>query len=154
MKHLAPTKRWLVVDDDPAVLALTAALLRSFGGGEVVAYGNPRQALDVFLTASESFDLLVTDFEMPGLDGFELATRVRARSPGLPVLVLSGSGLEATDVLGAGLDGFVAKPFSHGELLKAVQGLLNNQLHHAGTSAPRAQMEPEAHSPALTGSRH
>jgi two-component system cell cycle sensor histidine kinase/response regulator CckA len=81
------SKRWLVVDDDdPDVLALTARVLRSLPDREVVACDNPRQALEWFAAEPESIELLVTDFQMPELNGCELARRARVLAPHLRIL--------------------------------------------------------------------
>lgn len=117
---LAP-KRWLVVDDDPDVLALTARVLRSLPDQEVVACANPRRALELLTVEPESFEHLVTDFLMPELNGCELARRARTRAPHLRVLLISAGGFEAEVVANAGLDAFLPKPFRAEDLLGAVQ---------------------------------
>ena len=114
-------KRWLVVDDDPALLALTVRVLRSVPDQEVVECDNPRQALELFTADPESFELLVTDFEMPELNGCDLARRARTRAPQLRVLLISGRGIEASDAASAGLDAFLSKPFQPEDLLEAVR---------------------------------
>jgi DNA-binding response OmpR family regulator len=121
-----PSKRWLVVDDEPAVLALTTRVLRKLPGSEVVGCDNPLQALEVFMANPESFELLVTDFDMPKLNGFELSRRARAQSSQLRVLLISGHGLDTADVLGAGLDAYLPKPCLPNELLQTVRTLLTN----------------------------
>lgn len=124
MEIASPEKRWLLVDDDPAVLEITARVLRSLPGSDVVACDDPRRALDIFCAEPEQFELLVTDFDMPWMDGLELASRARARSPQLHVLLMSGSGLKAASVLSAGLDAFLPKPFGVLELIQTVQKLV------------------------------
>lgn len=78
----------LVVDDEPQVLQITASMLEE-NGCEVVTAGNGADALQK-LSADERIEILITDINMPGMDGYELAekaTRMRAR---LRVIVLSG----------------------------------------------------------------
>src|SRR5882672_6562303 len=77
--------RWLVVDDDPTVLELTTEVLRSVLGSEVVACGDSRRALEVFFAEPEAFELVITDFNMPGLDGLEFARAVHERSPQMKI---------------------------------------------------------------------
>ena len=136
MQHTQHAKRWLVVDDNPVMLALTTRVLRSLPGSEVVACDNPGQALEVFMAEPESFEMLVTDLEMPEFDGLELSRRVRARSPRLHVLLISGSDLEAADVLGAGLDAYLPKVGLAAELLEVVRTVLASEPHHAGRGTP------------------
>ena len=69
--------RWLVVDDDQILLELTAAVLRSVPGSEVVACDDARTALKICFAEPGSFELVLTDFNMPGMDGIELARAVR-----------------------------------------------------------------------------
>jgi len=145
-------KRWLVVDDDPTLLALTAQVLRTLPGGEVVACDDPQRALGLFLAAPESFEILVTDFDMPVLNGFGLASRVRAQAPRLPVLVLSGSGLQVGEVLAAGLDAFLAKPFLPKDLLEAVRILIGSRRHHGRGTSRGESLAPRI-SPVLTAAK-
>jgi CheY-like chemotaxis protein len=76
----------LLVDDDDVVRAATAQMLIFFGCG-VREAADGAAALDL-LTAD--LDLVVADFAMPGMTGAELADKVRARRPGLPVLLITG----------------------------------------------------------------
>jgi putative two-component system response regulator len=71
--------------------------------------------------------LIVSDIVMPGLSGFELIEAVRAQRPSLPVVLVTGAGTQGnlTEALAKGADGFVTKPFSHGELIAAVQNVLD-----------------------------
>jgi two-component system cell cycle sensor histidine kinase/response regulator CckA len=116
----------LVVDDDPAVLSLTAQILRSLPGGEVIACNASREALSVFSSAPESFDILVTDFDMPGLDGFEPTALIHESRPRLPILLVSGHPFADVEVERAGIDALLSKPFLADELLRAVWRLLRN----------------------------
>lgn len=124
MNDTKQSSPWLLVDDDPSLLAVTAKILRLLSGNQVVACNHPRLALEIFLSDPDSFALLVTDIEMPDLNGFALARHLHERCPRLPVLVISGGAYEIADVLRAGCDAFLAKPFGPEELLAAVHKLL------------------------------
>jgi CheY-like chemotaxis protein len=137
MKDTLQSKRLLVVDDDPEVLALTTKVLRSLPDREVVACDNPWQALDVFMGDPESFEMLVTDFNMPSLDGIELSRRLHSQSPQLHVLLISGGGLETADMICAGLDAFLSKPWRAEELLEVVRSVLANETDNEGRRALR-----------------
>ncbi|MBX3636146.1 MAG: PAS domain-containing protein [Rubrivivax sp.] len=79
----------LVVDDDEVMVATVEALLQR-AGFRVSAFASPRPALRALAAAPASYDAVVTDFNMPQLDGLQLATEVRRLRPGLPVILSSG----------------------------------------------------------------
>lgn len=81
-------RRLLCVDDDSAFRQFYKTLLGSYGYDVTVA-ANGRQALKLFL--SRKVDAVLTDFEMPGMTGAELAARLKRLRPELPVLLISGS---------------------------------------------------------------
>ena len=75
------------------------------------------------------YDLLILDVMMPGLDGYELARRVRQRRCGVPILMLTArSALEdRVEGLNAGADYYLTKPFDSRELLACINALLRRQ---------------------------
>jgi len=81
--------RILLVDDDPLVAAGAAAMLEELGHevGCVAASGS--EALDI-LSRDDGFDLLLTDYVMPGMTGAQLAAQARKLYPALPILLASG----------------------------------------------------------------
>jgi CheY-like chemotaxis protein len=90
LKRSAPpvTKsRILLVDDNANGLKARKAVLEDLGYGIVTAC-NGQDALERF--SPESFDLVVTDFKMPHMDGLELIVNLRERAPGLPIVLISG----------------------------------------------------------------
>ena len=82
-------ERVLYVDDEEAIVLLTKRLLERHGY-RVTGYSNPRAALAAVQADPEQFDLVVTDYNMPGLSGLELAVALKALRPALPVLMISG----------------------------------------------------------------
>src|SRR5580658_265844 len=107
MSHASPATI-LLVDDDPAVRDVTAAMLEDLGYG-VIEADDGAAALDL-LSKGIRVDLMLADFAMPGMTGAELAAAVAERRPGLPVLLVTGNAddraLEAV-----GEDRLVLKPF-------------------------------------------
>jgi PAS domain S-box-containing protein len=103
-------KTILLVDDDPQVRHVTASLLEAYGY-QVIEAGGGESALS---SLQASVDLLLTDFAMPGMNGAELARRVRQQYPALPVLFITGYAdlriLDAEDQF------VVHKPFRDDEL--------------------------------------
>ena len=112
----------LVADDEPALRAAAARVLRG-AGYRVLEAAHGEEALAVAAAAEARIDVLVTDVVMPGLGGVELAERVAERDPGVRIVYMSGypqSHLAAAGGL-AGGHAFVDKPFGVETLLAAVQ---------------------------------
>jgi signal transduction histidine kinase len=80
--------RVLLVDDDAEVTTATAAMLEQLGHRVLVA-SSGAGALEI-LDGAQPIDLVITDHAMPGMSGFELATRIRAARPDLPVILATG----------------------------------------------------------------
>ena len=117
----------LVVEDRPDVRRLALAILKP-GGYKLLEAGGGAEALAVSDGFSGSIDLLLTDVIMPGMNGRELAARMRERRPSLKVLYISGyadsapgsaetSGLESA---------FLAKPFTAVQLSSRVREMLGS----------------------------
>jgi CheY-like chemotaxis protein len=81
-------RRLLCVDDDSTFRQFYKNLLGSYGY-EVTVAASAKQALKLFL--SRKVDAVLTDFDMPGMTGTELAARLKKMRPELPVLMVSGS---------------------------------------------------------------
>lgn len=114
----------LVVDDEPGVARLCERLLAR-AGYRVRSVTDPHQGLA--LLDDESFDLLLADIRMPGMDGFELMANARRRQPDLAVVVMTGFGTVETalETLRRGADGLILKPFAEAaELVRSVQHAL------------------------------
>ncbi|MCU0626899.1 MAG: response regulator [Gemmatimonadaceae bacterium] len=111
----------LVVDDDPLVRRTIVHALTA-EGWPVLDIGSPLAA-SAIVTPIRA---LVTDMHMPELDGYELASTLRARHPGLPTLILSGShGARVGVVAGAGPVTFLPKPFRAPTLRRCIRALLD-----------------------------
>jgi CheY-like chemotaxis protein len=117
-------KRILLVEDRNSVRDYVYTLLES-DGYEVLAARNGPEGLSIFHRSLHRVDLLVTDCEMPGMTGLELARACARRDPAVGVLYISGSGpdedLKAD--LGAPRRAFLLKPFNGDELLRKVKKL-------------------------------
>ncbi len=118
----------LVVDDEPLVLLLVSAILQA-RGWRVLRAGAGNDALEI--ARGVDLDLLVTDAEMPGMDGAALARRLRADDPDLPVLVISGRP-EAMDRVEGVRHDFLAKPFGIEELAARVEQLTGQPMRQTG----------------------
>ena len=121
--------RVLVVDDAEVNRVITGALLRSWGL-DVIAVGGGDEALREAgdaAAAGRAFDLVVTDFQMPGMDGVDLADAMAAAlEPLPPVIVLSSAGgrEEARGRAGPNCAAFLVKPARRSQLFDAVSSAL------------------------------
>ncbi len=114
----------LVVDDSPSLRRMIAACLRA-GGYAVTEAADGDQARA--LAMETSFDMLLTDQVMPGMDGLTLIRNLRAteRYVGIPILMLTTEADERIRELArdAGASGFLPKPFDPEQLMAAVAAL-------------------------------
>lgn len=108
----SPRPRWMVVDDDDGVRDFLACLLESQGFAEVVRFRCGREALVEFQTAPGRYEFVITDFDMPGMNGVELCRAMRLVSPQVKIALATGSGIanESTVQL-MGFCGLLPKPF-------------------------------------------
>lgn len=119
-------KRILVADDNKAIRDAVSELLE-FIGYEVALAINGIEALAVFLKSA--FDLVLTDFEMPAMDGLSLAGHIKERSPNTPVILLTGADRETVlkRVEKGSIDSVILKPFTPEELQRTIQGALTSR---------------------------
>lgn len=92
-----PSKRVLVVDDEPAIRELLA-LVVSEAGYIPHSVESGEEAIEVLDTIAPDTCLVISDVLMGGMDGFDLAQRVRAKHPKLPILLISGYVEEGHDL--------------------------------------------------------
>jgi CheY-like chemotaxis protein len=107
----------LVADDDPDVLRL-AALLLERNGYAVLRATNGVEALMLYASYSDRVDVVLTDVDMPEMNGIELAARIRNTNPAAKVVFMSGC-LPAGVSVPSGCRA-IAKPFNPKELLEAL----------------------------------
>ena len=110
----------LVVDDEPTVRQAIKQLLKHVGY-EVEAVEGGEAALD--LMQQRVFDVVITDFSMPGMYGDQLAARIRQQSPGQPIIMVTAYAQEFK-VFGqpyANVDALILKPFTLQELDEAIK---------------------------------
>jgi len=113
--------RILIIDDDH----LIRKLLRDFFellGYEVLCLERARDALS--RVKAECFDIVITDYSMPDMDGIELTRLIRQIRPSLPIIGISAA-CDERRFLDAGADHFIPKPFELKRLRKTVEEHLN-----------------------------
>jgi signal transduction histidine kinase/CheY-like chemotaxis protein len=113
----------LVVDDEPAVRAATAAILSSCGYRVVEAEGG-EVALRLLGEGSVDVDVVLLDLAMPGINGEQTLCELRKLKPDVPVVLLTAYAEDELRLraIRSELSGIVSKPFSYEELVKAVKG--------------------------------
>jgi PAS domain S-box-containing protein len=129
-EQAAPGGRILVVDDDAAVRAVTAEMLRQVGY-DVAEAASGQAALDA-LARGEIYDLAIVDIAMPGLNGVETVQRARDSSPGLRVLYVTGYADAAATGLPTDDDPLIRKPYRLSELAAEVSRALERN-RYAGS---------------------
>jgi DNA-binding response OmpR family regulator len=114
----------LVVEDD-AVLADGLSRVLGGHGMAVEVVGNGAQA-DVLLQRAEQTEVVVLDIGLPGMDGFEVVRRLRARGSQVPVLLLTARDAIEDRVRGLelGADDYLVKPFATAELVARLRALV------------------------------
>jgi len=112
----------LVDDDETLVTDIERGLCENGHGIEHVTRGDR----GFELAAGGTYDLLIVDRRLPGLDGLQLVKRLRQRESRVPILILSilGELDDRVEGLNAGADDYLAKPFAFSELLARVNALL------------------------------
>ena len=128
----------LVVDDDPVVGKSFDRVLTD-KGYVVITAQNAQEALDQLKAGG--FDAVFTDIRMPGMDGLELAERVKAKQPWTPVVIVTGYGTEANEARAraAGVSAFLRKPLSP-EMIEG--SAMNALLETAPIIVPQEQATP------------
>ena len=115
----------LFLDDNEAVLRVARRLLEA-SGYRVTAFANQQDALAAIQNDPAAFDLVVTDYNMPGMSGLDVSRVVREIRPSLPVAVTSGFVGEELrqSAADAGVLALIPKPFVKSELLGKVEQLV------------------------------
>ena len=114
----------LYVDDDPLIVDLMRRLLQR-AGYQAFVFSEPRTALEAVQSGQVGYDLAITDFSMPGMDGLALARALRDARPGREVAITSGyiSAELRRDAAAAGITELIDKPNTGDELLAAIDRL-------------------------------
>jgi CheY-like chemotaxis protein len=127
-------KRILVVDDEKDIRNVFSKVL-SFLGYEVVVARTGTEGLNLFLT--NPFDLVLTEFQMPGMDGWSLAVHIKDRFPNTPVVMITGQVKDGVmeKIKGSCVDFVMFKPSRLEDILKTVQRMLDTGSAERSTSA-------------------
>jgi DNA-binding response OmpR family regulator len=122
----ARSKTILLVDNERPVLDLLTLILET-DNHRCHQACNGAEALEIF--RQQHFDVVITDFKMPVMDGFEFVRAIRALRPEIKVILSSGSlgNSEQTVARELGVDALLPKPWSAAEVLARVRWLFRNE---------------------------
>ncbi len=119
------TERLLVVDDEAMITSMLRVILQNLGY-QVTISDSSLEALALVEHDPTAFDLLITDMTMPGLTGFELAQKILAIRPDLPIILCTGFSelINKEQAQAMGIRAYLMKPVSVRELAQAVRKAL------------------------------
>lgn len=137
----------LVIEDDRDIAHLLELNLRDIFGQVSVAHDGTE---GMALAETHSYELIVLDLRLPGMDGLELCRRLRGKSDYTPILMLTAKSSELDRVLGLemGADDYLTKPFSIMELVARVKAILRRT--QILRSAPTTEKNRIIHANGLT----
>ena len=130
-------KKILIVEDEAAIREFEAINLKRVGY-DITEAGSGEEALEIYDSDLEGFDIALLDISMPGMDGFALCKELRSRSETLGIIMLTARTQEMDKISGLmmGADDYITKPFSPTELLARVDSLYRRVEMHNKKTAP------------------
>jgi CheY-like chemotaxis protein len=140
---MLPLHKVLVVDDDPVVGRSFDRVL-SERGYAVITAANGQEALDRM--AREDYDMVFTDIRMPGMDGIDVAAKIKARQPWMPVVIVTGYGTDDAQARArkVGVTAFLHKPLSSDAIeASAREALKASAGEVAAVAPPAAEAQPQ-----------
>lgn len=151
-------KKILLVEDDRNMLEVMRRYLENHGFS-VIFTDNGAEAL--MLARDSKPDIVVTDVEVPGLNGFSLCKAIKcsAETAAVPVIIISGEKTEDIDLLSGydkGADDFLTKPFAFPVLVAKITAVLRRYSANCGSSAVKIkehglELDPAARTVKVTG---
>jgi two-component system, OmpR family, response regulator len=140
--------RILVVEDEPKLAAVVAKGLESKGYA-VDTVGDGQEALTRILVHGGDYDLVVLDLMLPNKSGSEICKEARAQGVTVPILILTARAEteHKVELLLAGADDYMVKPFSFDELLARIQAILRRPSESLPTvlTAGEIELDPVGH---------
>lgn len=129
-QHLAGSERVLVVDDEPQLVELWKEMLERFGYS-VTGFDSSLKGLEHFRNAPSEFDIALLDQTMPGLTGADLARKILAERPDIPVIIATGFSEVVSPELAReiGLAELIYKPILGNDLAVAIRRALDARCH-------------------------
>lgn len=132
------TQRLLVIEDEPTLSRLLSYNLTN-EGYEVIVEDHGQTGYETALR--QDFDLILLDLMLPGMNGFEIMTKLRSEGVKTPVIILTAKNAEEEVVQGlkSGADDYITKPFGVAELLARVAAVLRRSTGQEEREQPAKQ---------------
>ena len=117
--------RWMLVDDNRAALEMLGRMLSFITEAEVCLFDSPTAAVAAFYAEPHRYEMVITDFDMPGMCGPELCHALRSLVANVPVILMTGNDcLSEAEARQEGFNGFLRKPFTLDEFAQSVRNVL------------------------------
>ena len=118
----------ILVVDDNKFLRIVVSKMLSLLGYDVLAADSGENGLNLFL--KNKFDIVLSDYEMPGMDGVSFACSVKKSSPRTPVVIMTGAGRETVfSRKSTAVDEVISKPFTLAEIDETIQNVAGKTLY-------------------------
>jgi len=116
----------LIVDDDPSIVKLTQKRLEILGY-QATAVTSSKDCLDLFKSAPDVYDLVITDQTMPQMTGEKLAKKLMQSRPNIPIILCTGysSKIDAQKAKEIGIKAYLMKPVDQKDLARTVRQVLD-----------------------------
>ncbi len=127
----------LLIEDDEMVMEVTREGIQKMGY-EVLTASTGKEAVELLRTLKKAIDLVLLDFKLPDMEAKQVYSELKARRPGLKVIVCSGYSIDGPvrEILEAGADGFLQKPFRFAVLSEKIDEII----HGSGDQNPSFQI--------------
>jgi CheY-like chemotaxis protein len=129
------SERILLVDDDLLITENYQFALTKLGY-EITATNCSKSALDIFKLYPHRYDLIITDFNMPNLNGIDLAQEIYKFRSDIPIILFTGFSDDSLKdkAKAAGIRSFVTKPIMMRNMAKIIRDVLDDKLENGGIS--------------------
>ena len=126
LSSYAQEKTILLIDDEETVIDTSEMMLKRLGYRVLKAHSG-FEGLQLFEENKSTIDLIISDFEMPKMNGKEVMDKVREIAPQIKVMLSSGALTEADEknVIDKGFNGFIKKPYDMNALCEKIAGIIN-----------------------------
>jgi two-component system cell cycle sensor histidine kinase/response regulator CckA len=119
-------KTVLLIDDEEMVINISGMMLKKLGY-QVLKAHNGHEGIQLFETNKSKIDLIISDFEMPKMNGKEVLDKLRKIDPQIKVMLSSGAltDEDEKEVMNEGFNGFIKKPYNMNTLISKMAEVVN-----------------------------